>query len=297
MSPKVSVLVPTYNRSAYLAKALNSILSQTYSDFEIIITDNCSLDDTEAVVASFSDDRIKYLRNEYNVGAVGNYNKALRVAKGEFIHLFSDDDIMADIDNLAFKVDILERYPNIGLVHSTIMTIDSNDKIVGGTWVVEDRNWNPIAKQDLLLGTQAYEILYNGWNFITMSTVMIRRSILVSNRIEFNNQLRYLIDWAMWLQISLFADFYYIDKPLVYYRRHNNNETNLMNGSILYAEILAMKISMLTLFPDKVEGLDIKKTLKGINKQLGEQDGLFGLLKKIKLFSIKIKNIAKYCLS
>jgi glycosyltransferase involved in cell wall biosynthesis len=269
--PKISILVPTYNRSIYLKEALDSIFSQTFTNFEIIVTDNCSTDNTESIVRAYQDDRLVYLRSEYNVGAVGNYNRALRAAKGEFIYLFSDDDIMSDPNNLLFKVEILEKMPNIGLVHSTIVTIDKEGIVVGGTWVVEDKNWHPVVKQNILPSSKAYSVLYHGWNFITMSTVMLRREVLIKNRIEFNNQLHYLVDWAMWLQVSMFSDFYYIDKPLVSYRRHNNNETGFMNSVVVYNELLTLKVSLHSLFPSINGTPDIKKIIKSIDVQMDKK--------------------------
>nr|GFA40981.1 hypothetical protein [Tanacetum cinerariifolium] len=132
--------------------------------------------------------------------------------------------------------------------------------IIGGTWVIEDKNWHPIVKQKVLPSSKAYSVLYDGWNFITMSTVMLRREVLIKNRIEFNNQLHYLVDWAMWLQVSMFSDFYYIDKPLVSYRRHNANETGLMNSAVVYNELLALKVSLHSLFPSVSGDLDAGRT-------------------------------------
>ena len=81
-SPIVSVCIPTYNRAPLLAQAIQSVLGQTLQDFELLISDNASTDDTEAVVRSFDDPRIRYVRNEINLGGRANYDRCLQLASG-----------------------------------------------------------------------------------------------------------------------------------------------------------------------------------------------------------------------
>jgi glycosyltransferase involved in cell wall biosynthesis len=91
---KLSILVPTYNGAEYIGETLRSILSQSFSDFEIIASDDASTDETEKVIKSFSDPRIKFFRNEKNLGYPGNLNEALKRAGGEIIYLMGQDDIL-----------------------------------------------------------------------------------------------------------------------------------------------------------------------------------------------------------
>lgn len=93
-NPLVTVYMPTHNRSDLLSRAIDSVLSQTYSNFELIIVDDCSTDNTEAVVQTYQDQdsRIKYIKNSENLGACASRNKAIRAAKGEFITGLDDDD-------------------------------------------------------------------------------------------------------------------------------------------------------------------------------------------------------------
>jgi glycosyltransferase involved in cell wall biosynthesis len=270
--PKVSVLVPTYNRSKYLKDAVDSILNQSFVDFEIIIVDNCSNDDTANVVLTYQDSRIQYIFNELNIGAVGNYNKALRLARGEYVYLFSDDDVMSDEDNLKLKVAVLDEYCNVGIVHSSIETIDSNGNVIGGNWAEKNKNWSRVSATSMLLGTNAYNELYNEWNFITMSSVMVRRNILVQYKLEFNNQLVYLIDWNLWLQLSLLADFFYIDRPLIQYRRHSANESLFLDKDICFREILIMKLGLAALFAkNEIIEYNINSMIASTRKQVGLQ--------------------------
>lgn len=94
--PTVTIAIPTINRSKYLAEAIESCLSQTYQDFEIVISDNKSDDDTEQMVRSFNDPRIKYFRQVRRVPPVANWNRCVELASGEFITFLCDDDVLLD---------------------------------------------------------------------------------------------------------------------------------------------------------------------------------------------------------
>ncbi|HAK80314.1 MAG TPA: glycosyl transferase, partial [Runella sp.] len=125
---KVSVIVPTFNRATYLKVAIESILKQKYKNLEIIITDNASTDNTIEIVEAFNDERIIYYRNPENIGIARNHNKALELCTGEYIQLFSDDDIMLP-GCIQKKVDIFNRFQSVGLVHSDINIINSSGVI------------------------------------------------------------------------------------------------------------------------------------------------------------------------
>ena len=94
--PRVSVCIPVYNCEQYVGQAIESVLAQTYTDFELIILDNCSTDSTGAVIRRYNDSRIRLVENETNIGAAGNWNKALSEATGEFIKLLCADDYLYD---------------------------------------------------------------------------------------------------------------------------------------------------------------------------------------------------------
>src|SRR5690349_581871 len=92
MNPLISICIPAYNNEAYIAETISSVLSQTYSVFEIIIVDDCSTDNTVEVVRKFNDHRIRFYQNEKNLGMHGNWNRALSLAKGEYVKLLCGDD-------------------------------------------------------------------------------------------------------------------------------------------------------------------------------------------------------------
>lgn len=258
-SPVVSVLVPTYNRSAYLQQAVASILAQSFVDFEIIITDNCSPDDTEEQMNKLSDSRIVYVRNSTNIGPANNHNRALRLARGKYIYFFSDDDVMLP-DNLAAKVRVMEEHASVGLVHSNIRMIDesgavTSEKHWASYWMNYNKHlaaiWQIVTHAPLMSGKQAFDLLYYKWNFVSMPSVLIRSQLIHDNRLEFANQLTFLIDWDLWMKLALFADFYYLEQPLVEYRIHSKNEVKRLTPAIFFQEILISKLCLLNLFPKK----------------------------------------------
>ena len=115
--PKVSVCIPTYGRAHILPKVINSVLSQTYKNFEVFISDDSSPDSTEDVVRSFSDERIRYHRNNRNLGVRDNWNFTIKNAHGEYVLKLDDDDYIHPAF-LEKTVSLLEKYPNVGSVYT-----------------------------------------------------------------------------------------------------------------------------------------------------------------------------------
>ena len=130
--PLVTIAIPTYNRAdGYLREALESALSQTYEKIEIVVSDNCSMDNTESVVRSFSDSRIQYFRQPTNIGANNNFNFCVQVAKGEYFLLLHDDDLI-DHD----FIDVCLRKANYATNYGIIRT---GTRIINGKgYVVEE---------------------------------------------------------------------------------------------------------------------------------------------------------------
>jgi glycosyltransferase involved in cell wall biosynthesis len=128
--PQVSIGLTVYNSERYLADGLESLLSQRFEDFELIISDNASTDGTEDICLQYAsrDDRIRYVRNRVNVGIVGNFNQAFRLSSGEFFKWAAYDDICGP-HLLGRCVEVLERDPGVVLVYPRVATIDDDGKI------------------------------------------------------------------------------------------------------------------------------------------------------------------------
>ncbi|RYF88859.1 MAG: glycosyltransferase family 2 protein, partial [Chitinophagaceae bacterium] len=115
-TPKVSVLVPTYNYAHYLPETLRSALEQTFTDFELVVVDNCSTDNTAELMATYKDDpRVIYHRNDANIGIVGNFNRCLELARGEYIKFLCADDKFAP-GMLETYVRIMDEMPGVSLI-------------------------------------------------------------------------------------------------------------------------------------------------------------------------------------
>jgi len=128
--PLVTIAVPTYNRAAFsLPQALRCALAQTYRDLEILVSDNCSTDDTEGVVRSFSDPRIRYVRHPENMGANNNFNYCIREARGEYFLLFHDDDLI-DPDLIETCVSATRGHEPVGLVRTGTRLVDARGAIL-----------------------------------------------------------------------------------------------------------------------------------------------------------------------
>ncbi|TAJ22641.1 MAG: glycosyltransferase family 2 protein, partial [Nitrospirae bacterium] len=123
MVPKVTVAIPTYNRATLLKQCLETILRQTFRDFEVIVSDNCSPDATPEAVRAFNDPRIRYYRNESNLGVFPNMNRCIDRARGQYIAIVHDDDLFAP-QFIEQEARLLDEHPSVGMVHCAAYETD-----------------------------------------------------------------------------------------------------------------------------------------------------------------------------
>src|ERR1700731_2287847 len=112
-TPTVSFVIPCYKLAHFLPECVNSILDQTYGDFEVLIMDDCSPDNTAEVARSFQDRRVQHIRNESNLGALPNYNKGIGLSRGKYVWLISADDYLRRPYVLQRYVDLMEANPRV----------------------------------------------------------------------------------------------------------------------------------------------------------------------------------------
>lgn len=127
--PLVTIAIPTYNREHYLRKSLGCAVNQTYKNIEIIVSDNASQDNTEDVVRSFNDSRIRYFRQKVNIGALGNSNFCVKQATGDYILLLNDDD-MIDHDFVETCLKEADYSTEFGVILTGVRVIDDRDAVV-----------------------------------------------------------------------------------------------------------------------------------------------------------------------
>lgn len=113
-TPTVTFVVPSYRLGHFLAECVNSVLSQTYSDWEMLIMDDCSPDNTGEVASSFRDPRVKYIRNEHNLGLVKNFNKGIGSSRGKYVWIISADDYLRRPYTLERYVELMEKHEKVG---------------------------------------------------------------------------------------------------------------------------------------------------------------------------------------
>ncbi len=194
----VSIIMPSFNTGRFISETIRSVINQTYSNWELLIVDDCSTDDTDNVVASFSDHRIKYMKNDHNCGAAVSRNWALREAKGEWIAFLDSDDLWYP---LKLEKQILFMQENKYYFTCTGRdTIDEESKRVG--------EYTRSPKHVGRIGMKIYcwpgssSVMYHA---PTVGLVQIAD-------LKKNN------DYAMWLKVIKKTDFYYLDECLESYR-------------------------------------------------------------------------------
>lgn len=128
MKPKISILMPCYNNADYVGEAIESILNQTYQNFELIVLDDCSSDNSAEVIKSFTDKRIVYHRNEQNAGLANNLNIGLQMASGEYIARMDGDDVSLP-ERLQTQIDFLANHPDIDLCSCGMEMFGKDDKV------------------------------------------------------------------------------------------------------------------------------------------------------------------------
>jgi glycosyltransferase involved in cell wall biosynthesis/SAM-dependent methyltransferase len=217
MAPRISVCIPTYNYANFIPYAIESVLRQSFEDFEVIVQDDCSSDNTEEVVAGFlSDPRVKFSRNERNLGLAANWNLCLRKSRGQYIKYVFADDFLTSKDTLSEMVRLLDSDNGVSLVASAREIVDSKSTVLH----VESS-----FHQDLLApGTKIIrKCLYERRNLIGEPTAVMFRKDQAER--GFNGEYQHLLDIEMWFHLLEKGKFAHIDRPLCAFRVHPAQKT------------------------------------------------------------------------
>ncbi len=215
-NPRVTVMLPSYNHEKYIAEAIESCLNQTFTDFEIMMSDDCSPDDTVAVARQFQDKRIRIHQFEHNVGATENHYYCFSHANGEYIALLNSDDAWLP-DHLGKKVAYLDAHPECGAVFSWSMAIDENGDVLDPCMEVF-RQPNRTREEWLLR-------LFTGGNCICHPSMLIRKEVY--QQVGFySHTLRQLPDFEQWIRVLKKYSIYIIQEVQVKHRRCIHTMTN-----------------------------------------------------------------------
>lgn len=217
--PKVSVLMPVYKTSEkYLREAIESILSQTFEDYEFLILDDCPEDDREEIVRSYKDKRIKYYKNEKNLGITPSRNKLIDMAKGEYLAVFDHDDVSLP-ERFQKQVQYLDEHQDVGVVSSNVKSL------VKG-WI----SANPIDDYNIKMALIRICAMSH-------SASMIRKSVLINNNIRYEERFSPAEDYALWCRLIPFTNFYNIPDVLFHYRDHAENTSHKQEAKMQQATL------------------------------------------------------------
>lgn len=193
-SPVVSVCVPTYNSARFIAATVQSILDQTFPDFEVIVVDDASTDGTAEIVAAMEDPRLRLIRNRENLGAVANWNKAVGPASGTYVKLVCGDDLLAS-DCLETQVEAMERDQSVVIVAGRRDIIDEQGEVLfagrglrGLVGIFDGR-------------TAIARTVRSGTNQLGEPACVLLRAATMKSVGEFNGHVPYMIDLEYWVRM------------------------------------------------------------------------------------------------
>ena len=273
--PIVSIIVPTYNRSNLVVRAIKSVLTQSFTDFELIVVDDASTDDTQQLIAEIKDTRIKIIRHEKNKGAPVARNTGIKSSIGEYIGFLDDDDEWLP-EKLEKQLKLYKTSGNeVGLIYSGFYFVSArNNRVLS--------NVTPNKKGNL------YSDLLRR-NILGSPTPLIKRYCFDKAGL-FDETLPSCQDWDMWIRISKFYKFDFVSDALSNVYVHGRQISTNLNAKIVAREKLITKYH-----EDLVQNPAI---LAFLFRRLGVLCCIYGNSKKaIKCFakSIKLMPIQKGC--
>jgi glycosyltransferase involved in cell wall biosynthesis len=210
-TPFVSVVLPAYNAGPYIAEAIQSILNQTYTNFELIVVNDCSTDNTEEQILAIPDARIQYIKNAQNSGLIYNLNLGFSLAKGQYIVRMDADDISLPT-RIATQVAYMEANPTVG---------------VCGTWFQSFGSQNQEAKYETENDAIKLRMLYQC--HFCHPTVIIRKSVVHEHKLTYDKAFIHAEDYELWGRMAFFTSFGNIGEVLLKYRVHGENVSQKHN--------------------------------------------------------------------
>jgi len=208
-NPQISIIIPTYNRPHFLKEAISSVLSQNYQDFEIIVVDDGSTDNTKEAIKSINNKRIIYLYQKHKGRSVAR-NRAIEIARGKYLAFLDDDDLFLP-GKLKKQIEILEKNKDYGMVYTSALNIDEKGNV-----------------QDFVYRATKSGNIYKNVAFliplvVILPTVMVRKDIVTSLN-GFDEKMRRFEDTDMWRRIAKRYNICAIKEPLTKICAHRGNQ-------------------------------------------------------------------------
>jgi glycosyltransferase involved in cell wall biosynthesis len=255
---KVSVILPNYNHSLYLKERIESILHQTFQDFELILLDDCSTDSSREILSCYQNHpRVsQFVMNETNSGSTfKQWNKGISLSKGEYIWIAESDDV-AEPTLLENLVQVLENNPSVSIAYSQSTRMDSQG-VRTGTW----KSWTDELDKDLFAG----DFVMKGPEFIprflvfknvlpNASAILFKRAVALHVQ-GADETIRYCSDWLLWLKMLSISDVGFVHSPLNHFRFHDQSVIGKVNVPYGIYDIAMREKWRLFLLQHKMKGL------------------------------------------
>lgn len=224
MQPKISVFIPYYNDKKYLSQSIDSVLAQSFTEFELILLDHASTDGSREIAESYDDRRIKHLHMKKNLGAGGGilFIEFLKAASGKYVKPFCADDVM-EIDCLGSLYTFMENKPGFDAVFADMEFVDENLISQRETWFQTRRQ---ITETEI-----AFSYLHCGGSILPYPASMLKRSVLRDS--NFDKVCIQIADHFLWTSMILGGSkFGYLSRCLVKYRVHPEQMSSIANENI-----------------------------------------------------------------
>ena len=249
--PRVSVIIPLYNSNPFIMETLDSVLSQSYEDMEVITVDDGSSDNTGDLVRSRGDKRLVYIRQD-NAGISAARNRGLSVAKGEYIAFIDHDDKWLP-GKIAKQMALFNSQKDLGLVYSDAYIVNAAGQR-GGTFF-------KISKPHCGM---VFEYMMNG-NFIPVLTAVIKKSITEKTG-YFDQRYKIAEDWDYFIRVSKICPVSFVDAPLAEYRVHASSFSR--NRVLMLEEVIDILMKLLA-HADRRSNIILKRNLSSYSSLLG----------------------------
>ena len=218
MAPRVTVAIPTFNRAAMLAEAIESVLAQTYDDFRLLVADNASTDETAEVVGSYEDPRLEYVRRAENLGLLGNFADALSRVDTDYSLIVCDDDSLRPTF-LEETVAVLDAHPRAGMVHTAFSIIDARGDVVEA-----ETDWTYGLTRDTVEPSADFIVESMRWGCRVCSSAALMRTAAIPAS-GFEEADFPAIDFGLWLRMALDWETAFVARPLAAYRIHGESQS------------------------------------------------------------------------
>jgi glycosyltransferase involved in cell wall biosynthesis len=211
--PAVSVCIPAYRGAAHIGEAIESVLAQTFADFELVVVDDASPDDTAQWVARYDDPRIRFLRNERNAGVQANWNRCLELARGRYFKLLPQDDLIAP-ECLARELEVLDadRAERLALVFCARSIIDRRSRSL------MTRGYPSRTRGAVAARTMWRKCMHRGTNLMGEPGGVLFRTALGRRIGGFDASIGNVTDLDCWFRLLLHGDAYYLPERLASFR-------------------------------------------------------------------------------